>query len=249
MQKFISVAVYLLLMTVFTQSIYAQVTDESSVNLNSSSSASGVDNGHVYVDLGLPSGVKWATCNVGADKPEAYGNYFAWGEVKTKKRFYLHNYKWLKINGITQQSKLKKYCMRSEFGKVDGKMVLEPEDDVAHVQWGGLWRMPTIEDLSELINNTTSEWVENYNGTGACGAKIIATNGNHIFLPVAGGVTGKEFLKKGESGYYWTSSIILGSDINAPIMVVGKEVTTDKKAAYAYYMWRVAGFTVRPVHP
>ena len=107
---------------------------------------------HEYVDLGLPSGLKWATCNVGADSPEKYGDYFAWGETKAKSCYDWSTYKW--CNG--SNSTLTKYNTNSEYGTdPDNKTVLEPEDDAAYVNLGGGWRMPTQGDWQELKDKCT----------------------------------------------------------------------------------------------
>ena len=108
-----------------------------------------------YVDLGLS--VKWATCNVGATKPEEYGDYFAWGEVEPKNNYSLSTYKYCNgtNNSMTKYS-AKNDVNRGEF--YDNKIVLGPEDDAATVNWGGEWRMPTKEEQDELRNKCTWEW-------------------------------------------------------------------------------------------
>ncbi|MDD6782411.1 MAG: hypothetical protein PUD89_05750, partial [Bacteroidales bacterium] len=103
-------------------------------------------NGHEYVDLGLPSGLKWATCNVGATAPEAYGDYYAWGETTTKSTYEWSTYKWCDGSYDTQT----KYCTSSSYGTVDNKTVLDLADDAARANWGGAWRMPTDEEWTEL---------------------------------------------------------------------------------------------------
>ncbi len=103
-------------------------------------------NGHDYVDLGLPSGTFWATCNVGAMNPEDYGDYFAWGETEPKSYYDWSTYKY--CNGSS--STITKYCSDSEYGTVDNKYTLEAIDDAATVNWGGDWRIPTIEEQAEL---------------------------------------------------------------------------------------------------
>lgn len=138
------------------------------------------------VDLGLPSGLKWASCNVGAEKPEDYGNYYAWGEVLPKE-----NYSWAtyKYANEASSNKLTKYCDNTKYGDngfTDNKTALDLEDDVAHVNWGGNWRMPTDDEWSEL-NNCTWTWVTQ---NGVNGYLVASkTNGNSIFLPAAGGAT------------------------------------------------------------
>ncbi len=156
-------------------------------------------NGHEYVDLGLPSGLKWATCNVGASSPEEYGSYYAWGETEEKENYYWSTYKW--YNG--SETSMTKYCTSSSYGTVDNKTILDPEDDVAHVKWGGSWRMPTLDEQNELLNNCTWDWTTQ-NGVNGC-IVTSKTNGNSIFLPAAG--SGGEGYVSGNNGYYWSSSL------------------------------------------
>ena len=159
-----------------------------------------------YVDLGLPSGTKWATCNVGASKPEEYGDYFAWGETKPKSIYDWSTYKWCKGPGIT----LTKYCTRSEKGYngfTDNLTELQPEDDAATANWGSGWRMPSLDQMKELFNSsyTTSEWTQL---NGVYGRKVTSkSNGNSIFLPAAGSRWDVELRDEGSDGYYWSSSL------------------------------------------
>ena len=99
--------------------------------------------GHAYVDLGLPSGTLWATCNVGASSPEEYGDYFAWGETEPKNDYNWSTYKYCKGSSTT----MTKYCTSSSYGTVDNKTELEPSDDAATVNWGSNWQMPSLEQL------------------------------------------------------------------------------------------------------
>ena len=159
-------------------------------------------NGHEYVDLGLPSGLKWATCNVGATKPEGYGGYYAWGETEEKENYDWSTYKWCKGSSST----MTKYCTHSNYGTVDNKTVLDLEDDVAHVKWGGSWRMPTAEELLELIDNCAWMWTT-LNGVKGC-RLTSKINGNTIFFPAAGDFyLGTEIYNVGLHGGYWTSTI------------------------------------------
>ena len=153
------------------------------------------------VDLGLS--VKWATFNVGATKPEEYGGYYAWGETEEKEDYSLSTYKW--CNG--SYDTMTKYCTNSSYGTVDNKTVLDLEDDVAHVKWGGDWRMPTKAELDELCNNCTWEWTA-LNGVN--GYKVTGPNGNNIFLPAAGYRYGTYVYYRGNSGYYWSGSLSSG---------------------------------------
>ena len=155
-----------------------------------------------YVDLGLPSGLKWATCNVGASKPEEYGDYFAWGETKPKTDYSWSTYKWGSDN-----DDLTKYCNKSYYGLngfTDNKTTLDLADDAARANWRGKWRMPTEEEFRELIDNTSSKRVFNYNGTGVNGRLFTANNGKSIFLPAAGR---SFYYGAGSYGYYWSSSL------------------------------------------
>lgn len=138
-------------------------------------------NGHPYVDLGLPSGTLWATCNVGASSPEEYGDYFAWGEVEPKSTYADDNYAWGSYTNIPPDLGMTKY------NTTDEKMVLEPEDDAAHVNMGGEWHMPTSAQCQELIDNTISAWTDNWNGTEVTGIVFTSTaNTNSIFIPAGG---------------------------------------------------------------
>ena len=159
--------------------------------------------GHKYVDLGLPSGIKWATCNVGANSPEEYGDYFAWGETSPKKYYDWSTYKY--CNG--SYDSMTKYCEDSYYGKVDNKTELELKDDAARVNWGGKWRMPTKEEQDELrdTNNCTWEWTTL---NGVEGYKVTSKkNGNFIFLPAAGYRGSDNLSNAGSYGRFWSSSL------------------------------------------
>jgi hypothetical protein len=137
--------------------------------------------GHEYVDLGLS--VKWATCNVGANKPEEYGDYFAWGETKPKR---IYNKSVYKSNPTT----------------------LPLSNDAARANWGGSWRMPTMAEQDELREQCTWTWTTQ---NGVKGYKVTSkSNGNSIFLPAAGFRSGSSLSCVGILGYFWSSS--LGTD-------------------------------------
>ena len=162
--------------------------------------------GAVAVDLGLPSGTKWANMNVGAEKPEDYGLYFAWGETvgytgdtSDGRLFDWANYKWMTkgqsdwkyinkyqtADGTTDACWYKYNWDTGDYEFIgDSLTVLLPEDDAAHAYWGGDWRMPTNDEIKELVNNTTYEWITV--GTVSGGKFTSKTNGNSIFLPAAG---------------------------------------------------------------
>lgn len=173
-------------------------------------------NGHEYVDLGLPSGTKWATCNVGATSPEEYGDYYTWGETTTKCYYYLwETYKYGDLYDLT------KYNTDSGCGTVDNKTTLEAADDAATQNWGGNWRMPTIDEWIELIENCDWPWTDNYKGTGVAG-RIVAsrTNGNSIFLPAASGCCNTDLYSvRGVIGVYWSSSLSADASYGAQAAV------------------------------
>ena len=162
------------------------------------------------VDLGLPSGIKWATFNVGATKPEEYGDYFAWGETEPKWDYDWSTYKF--ELGTDYNGPFSKYVTNSSYGTVDNKTVLDPEDDAAHVNWGGSWRMPTDTEWAELINTCTLTWTGDYNGTGVAGiivtSNISGYTDKSIFLPAAGRRNGARLNGAGSNGRYWSSSLI-----------------------------------------
>lgn len=165
---------------------------------------SGTINGHDYVDLGLPNGTMWAICNVGADTPEGYGNYYAWGETLPKELYDWKSYKYGRF--FHDRYELNKYCTDAVFGLngfVDSLTVLDPIDDAALANWGAGWRTPTIEEWDELFQNTTCTWtVQN----GVNGWRFTALNGNSIFLPAAGYWWDGEF-NCADLGIYWSISL------------------------------------------
>lgn len=169
--------------------------------------------GPVAVDLGLPSGLKWASFNLGATAPEEYGDYFAWGETEPhytslnpltwkdgKNGYTWATYKWCEGSYNTQT----KYCINSAFGSVDNKTVLDPEDDAAHVNWGGTWRMPTDEEWTELRTECTWEWTSQ---NGAYGRLVTGPNNNSIFLPAAGSWFETDLEDVDAVDNYWSSSL------------------------------------------
>ncbi len=155
------------------------------------------------VDLGLS--VKWATCNVGATKPEAYGNYYAWGETETKDTYSWDNY--------TYPSR---------------PATLPDNFDAATTNWGGAWRMPTDVEWAELIESCTWTWTPL---NGVDGYKVQAANGNSIFLPAAGYCNGDKVVKEGEYGGYWSSTPYSGGSNYAN----GVGLYSDSVAVTHYY--------------
>ena len=170
---------------------------------------------HEYVDLGLPSGTLWATCNVGANSPEEYGDYFSWGETKGynsgKTDFNWSTYKYCQGSGTT----MTKYCTKSDYGYngfTDNLTKLLPADDAATANWGASWCMPSQEQQVELINNCTSQWTQ-LNGVN--GLLVTGPNRNQIFLPAAGYRHATSLNNAGSVGVYWSSSLDSGTNYNA----------------------------------
>lgn len=165
------------------------------------------ENNYEYVDLGLS--VKWATCNMGAEKPEDSGDYFAWGETGTKSTFKWDNYKFRISGNSYQDLTFSKYNTDPARGSVDSITVLALTDDVAHVRWGGNWRMPTIEEFQELIDNCTWTWTElndSFKSGYIVKSNIPGYTDRSIFLPAAGW-KGEELSLQGMFGCYWTASL------------------------------------------
>ena len=254
MKKYLSFAAFALLASAMTFSLSACGGDDDDDN--------GTNNGGqtekpltpegaaaVAVDLGLPSGTKWATYNLGAARPEDYGLYFAWGETLSKADFTWSTYKW-----GAAADQLTRYCNDSEKGKDGytdaanpeiGKELTEllPEDDVAYAKWGGTWRMPTRAQFEELIANTNNAWVGDYNGTGISGYKFTNKNdaSKFIFLPAAGGRNGTSSDDVGSRGYYWSSSLYTSYPTGAYYLYVGSgDVDLGSYRRYG-------GHSVRPV--
>lgn len=162
-------------------------------------------NTHDYVDLGLPSGTLWATCNVGANIPEGYGYYFAWGETQPKTIYSWSTYKY--CNGDVGEQ-LTKYCNDVKYGYngfTDNLITLLPEDDAATANWGSDWCTPTQEQWDELLMNTTNEWTTQNDVKG----RLFTSkkNGQTLFLPAAGYCWDDELNYAGEGGNYWSSSL------------------------------------------
>ncbi len=182
-----------------------------------------------YVDLGLPSGTLWATYNIGATKPEEYGDYFAWGETEPKEEYEWSTYKWeLEINSFT------KYNFN------DGLTTLLPEDDAATANWGSEWRTPTNEEQRELVEECQYQMTE---VNGVYGAKFTGKNGNSVFFPAAGGRIGSDAYDVGDVGLYWSSSLSEEDESYARYLYF-----RDYGAYWNYVIgYRSCGFPVRAV--
>ena len=192
-------------------------------------------NGHEYVDLGLPSGLKWATCNVGAATPEGRGGYYAWGETEEKENYSWETYKYYDDT----YSHVTKYCTNGNYGVVDGIKTLEAVDDVANVKWGGVWRMPTYEEQEELRKKCTWKWtvVENVSGY-----EVTGPNGNSIFLPVTGYKNEDDVFNAKNGGYYWSSTLLNNGGARAYYLLFHNEECDKGDFARRY-----SGRCIRPV--
>ena len=194
-------------------------------------------NGHACVDLGLPSGLLWATCNVGADLPEDYGDYFACGETTPKSGYSWSTYQYC----LGSNNTLTKYCSNAIYGYngyTDNMTTLQVSDDAATANWGRGWRMPTKEEWEELVNNTAVTWITQNGVKGSC---FTATNGNSLFLPTAGYRGGTSLNNVGMDGVYWSSSLDTGYPYDA--------WNLDFNSGYCsmYSNGRLCGLSVRPV--
>ena len=174
--------------TVTVKDVVTGSTEDISVTVKDVYTGCPDENHPHLIDLGLPSGTKWACCNVGADKPEAYGGYYAWGETEEKEVYNVSTYM---------------YYQNGSYINI-GPEISGTKYDVAHVKWGGKWRMLILDDIKELFDNCTSEWVT-LNGVN--GRKYTSkTNGNSIFLPAAGYRWDGDLDFAGEYGFYWSST-------------------------------------------
>ncbi len=195
---------------------------------------------HEYVDLGLPSGTLWATCNVGANSPEEYGDYFAWGETEPKEVYTWENYKW--CNGTFDS--MIKYCIFSKFGTVDNKTVLDLDDDAAYVNWGVSWRMPSWDQMEELRAECTWTWTT-LNGIN--GRLVTGPNGNTLFLPAAGVRSGSELYDAGSEGLYWGCELYPYADEDFDETPSASEFWLDSNHNGLGGLSNLAGACVRPV--
>lgn len=236
--------------------VYVSGDPEGTMSGGDDEEESNMENGHEYVDLGLPSGLKWATMNVGATTPEGYGDYFAWGETepyytaghsqdnpcsswKTGKTagYDWASYKWCNGSEDTQT----KYCKSSSYGIVDNITTLELADDAAYKNWGGSWRMPTKAEQDELRTNCTWTWTTQ---NGVSGYKVSSkTNSNSIFLPAAGGRWGSDLGRAGSFGDCWSSSLRESLSNDAYCLLF---YSSGVDWSYSY---RYGGLSVRAVCP
>ncbi|MBR3745088.1 MAG: Ig-like domain-containing protein [Bacteroidales bacterium] len=216
-------------------------------------------NGHAYVDLGLPSGLKWSTCNLGATAPEGYGDYYAWGEIEPyytaghsqdspctnwrsgKTGYNTDSYKW--GSGGDSLNQLTRYNTLSLYGNVDNKTTFGDYgyvDDAARQNFGGLWRTPTYAEWRELITKCTWKWTTQ---NGVSGTTFTGPNGNSIFLPAAGSRSFSNYYNDNWGyGLYWTASLNTEYPYDAFMITF-----TDSDISEDEHMDRYYGYPVRPV--
>ncbi len=158
----------------------------------------GTSNNHGYVDLGLPSGLLWATCNVGANSPEEYGDYYAWGETSTKSEYSDDTYYYSSDPDVLPLSR-----------------------DAANANWGGDWRMPTKEEIEELLDEDNCTWTWSKVAQGPI--VTSKSNGNNIFLPAAGYRNNSSLNGAGTNGDYWSSSLLASYPYSAYLLGFGSD--------------------------
>ena len=235
----------------------------------------GNTNGHDAVDLGLPSGKMWATCNIGAKAPQAIGEYYAWGETATKRVYAWNTYKYIQ-KGQNSADYITKYQIPDDYRggawynsarqfTGDNKTILEPADDAATANWGGKWRMPTQKEWEELYKNTYNVWTENYNGTGVNGwvfykAKAAANKNKRVYkgqTPLASYSLSDTHIFLPASGQWWTDIKDRGKKCYYWLSNLGR---TESRGANGIHIGskssefsgvgggtRFMGYTVRPV--
>lgn len=197
-----------------------------------------------YIDLGLPSGTLWCTCNIGAKTPWGYGDYYAWGETSSKKRFGENNYKYSNANF----TKLTKYCNNPQDGfngYWDKLTVLQSSDDAASVRMGNGWCMPTEKQFKELIDYCTWRWTSNYEGHRVAGYIVSSRkySGKHIFFPAAGAKYYDNDMSDCGGGYYWSRELFLSdSHSGSAIGLLFDPYSMDVGGFYRY-----DGYPIRAV--
>lgn len=197
-----------------------------------------VINGHKFVDLGLPSGLLWATRNVGAESIYEVGNYYSWGEIEPKNKYTLTTYKWFDGDEFTK------------YTPEDGKRELDAADDVATVKWGKKCRLPKFAEAIELVTKCKWEWRLSYDNQSINGYLVTGPNGNSIFLPAAGSNTGSLIQWSREIGDYLLKDITQRHESNQYIEILTfweRERKIDPTESSFTSSYRVWGHSARPV--
>ena len=192
--------------------------------------------GHEFVDLGLPSGTLWATCNVGAKKPEDCGDYFSWGETETKPIYDRDEYVFFESNVYKVDGSYRFLDHFTKYCEKDGQLILQSVDDAANVNWGGKWQMPSVADFIELIGNCRYSWEIRNNVEGSL---YSASNGSSIFFPAGG----YKFLGKfaEDKCFYWSRTMKTEDVFSAKILF------NSKDSSEVSDMERKLGLPVRPI--
>jgi len=195
------------------------------------------DSNHPCIDLSLPSGTLWSTCNLGANTPESFGNAYAWGETGFDLDYSWSSYR--HCNG--SQKTLTKYCNDSQYGNngfTDNQSVLQSSDDAATKLWGDDWCIPTLTEWNELLQNTTISWT-NYNGVR--GMIFTSSNGNSLFLPAAGYRQDHSAYTSINKGYYWSNRLSNSVPSRAYYLSFSSDQCEMSQA------FRCLGYSIRPV--
>lgn len=196
-------------------------------------------NGHEWVDLGLTSGTLWATCNIGANFPESYGEFFAWGEDEEKKEYTEESYIY---NSYHEQSYNDDGTVKKGYYEyLDmGNNICNSDFDVARNKWGKGWQMPTFEQLEELIREC--DWQRDMSDLGYIISSKIKGNNNSIFLPFSGYISGKTLIGEKQSGAYWSSS-----SCDESSRAKGVLLDRNNYEEWVYYIEKYNGCNIRPV--
>lgn len=219
--------VFMMLTVVMTVAMFPSCSEDEDSLATEENLLKCPDNKHPHaINLGLPSGTKWACCNVGATDPEDYGGYYAWGETDEKSYYGNNTYAY--------------YDSGKEKDTHIGDNIAGTKYDVAHVKWGGSWAMPTIEQVQELLGNGSQNWTKQ---NGVNGVLVTGKNGGTIFLPAAGGRVYDRRTLDGADGYYWSAT----QDSKYGDKADHLDFSYDRWSWYRD--GRYLGYSVRPVCP
>lgn len=211
----------------------------NNINATAKKTNTSVTSNYPCVDLGLPSGNLWATCNIGASKPEECGFYYAWGETKPKGEFKWETYKLCVADKYDNLKQLTKYSIGNLYdGSKDKMSTLLPVDDAATTKFGKGWKIPTEADCRELVENCTWTW-EKVNGVD--GSKVTGKNGKSIFLPATGLYTDNTLRSEGKHCIYWSSTLDVNYEVNAVVINTSQDNYAIKTC------FRYGGLPIRAV--
>ena len=201
-----------------------------------------VIDGHEYVDMGLPSGTLWATCNIGAESSTDFGDYFAWGETEPKEEYTDKNYKF--FEGYKEVPGVGYYLLCTNIGED----ICGTEYDAARVKWGGRWRLPTFEEVGELVRLCWNKWEE---VDGIWGRRFhYGANENTLFLPAAGYAAtyqGTTYRNQNWKGYCWTGTLHRAEGDPDDLITKAKDIDYDSGSVGRRSSKRTIGLPIRPV--